>query len=71
LPVIQHADSAFLQQQKILSRQRALKTIGKVTGTDAAIGVVGGAAKAAKTYSAISNLHLLDWLVCKLSGGLI
>ena len=46
--IIQHADAAFLQQQKILARQKALKAVGKVTGTGAAIGAFGGAAKLAK-----------------------
>jgi len=46
--IIQHADAAFLQQQKILARQKALKAAGKVTGTGAAIGALGGAAKLTK-----------------------
>jgi hypothetical protein len=46
--IIQHADAAFLQQQKILARQKALKAVGKVTGTGAAIGALGGAAKLTK-----------------------
>jgi hypothetical protein len=43
--IIQHADAAFLQQQKILARQKTLKTVGKVTGTGAAIGALGEGAK--------------------------
>jgi len=46
--IIQHADAAFLQQQKILARQKALKAVGKVTGTGAAIGALGGAVKLTK-----------------------
>ena len=46
--IIQHADAAFLQQQKILARQKALKAAGKVTGTGAAIGALGGAVKLTK-----------------------
>jgi hypothetical protein len=43
--IIQHADAAFLQQQKILARQKTLKTVGKVTGTGAAVGALGEGAK--------------------------
>jgi hypothetical protein len=46
--IIQHADAAFLEQAKILARQKALKTAGKITGTGAAIGAVGEGVKAAK-----------------------
>jgi hypothetical protein len=53
--IIQHADAAFLQQQKILGRQRTLKTVGKVTGTGAAIGALGEGAKLTKDVLSGSN----------------
>lgn len=46
--LIQHADAAFLQQQKISARQKALKTAGKITGTGAAVGAVGEGVKIVK-----------------------
>jgi hypothetical protein len=46
--LIQRADAAFLHQQKILARQQALKIAGNITGTGAAVGAVGAAAKAVK-----------------------
>ncbi len=46
--LLQEIDAAFLREQKIADRLKLAKTVGKVTGTGAAVGAVGAGAKAAK-----------------------